>query len=204
MSKTNSEQFNLIVGSLGIQAILLFLASFFVESVSMKDAFWVPLGVGILFYLPGWLILKVDFISKIFQFLSDFFIGLYFIGFIFILFADGSIWGNVLLYLWFGIFIITFFSIADEELKIRIVPSKKTAKTPTKKTSSGDSGDEPEEFFVTCVNCGEKLKTVSTANLCPNCGKDINKKVTYKTCKSCGSEIEPTASECQYCGAKVE
>lgn len=59
---------------------------------------------------------------------------------------------------------------------------------------------EPEDFFVTCVNCSSTTKN-PTNSLCSSCGKDLYRKDTNVHCDKCQLDYPASESVCPYCGA---
>ena len=67
---------------------------------------------------------------------------------------------------------------------------------PKKPTSSKTRTSK--DFFVECINCGEKNKNPTT-DLCTKCGKSISIKSSTVKCTNCGGEFDSKESNCPYC-----
>ena len=205
MKKTNSEQWHLILGSITIQGILVLILSFFDDSTDSSNAFFMPLAA-LLMYLPTWLILKIDFLSKIL--LSKFISWLFIIVWLILMIAGYTSKSGfievTLIGFWLFFFIATPFLIAKEELMessssdsdpelkpIREQPPKKKKTTPVPTS---------DDFYIKCVNCGTTHTNPDDA-LCSNCGKNMNIKDTNKMCVNCGCEYENTEKSCPFCSS---
>ena len=75
--------------------------------------------------------------------------------------------------------------------------STSTTSTSTTSTST-TSTKTSKDFFVECVNCGEKNKNPTT-DLCTKCGKSISNKSLTVKCTNCGGEFDSKESNCPYC-----
>ncbi len=189
MKAINSEQWNVICGSLIIQGILLLIFSFFDDSMSISMVFLIPIAT-LFIYLPIWLILKIDFLSKIL--LSKFIVWTFVIGWLVLMIAgyvsEKGFIEVTLIGLWILFLIGTPFGLANEELiKSRPLPSPVPTPVPTS-----------EDHLVTCVNCGVK-HTNPIKSICHSCGKDMYTKDTGKQCKDCGMNFESSLTICPHC-----
>jgi DNA-directed RNA polymerase subunit RPC12/RpoP len=66
--------------------------------------------------------------------------------------------------------------------------------------------DESAEEFITCPNCGAKLKPGT--KFCPECGAKIespkSKAEEFITCPNCGAKLKPGTKFCPECGKKIK
>ncbi|MBF0266203.1 MAG: hypothetical protein HQL46_13140 [Gammaproteobacteria bacterium] len=203
MKSTNKEQWNLLLGSLFIQAIIFLLLSFFDDSVEIVACLAVPL-IMLFFYLPAWLILKIDLLSKIL--LSKFIswtTGIFWFLLMVVFYNEKGFLSGTLWSIWLALALFTIFAIADEEIRPKIGSlggkGKKSPPEPELKIKNSASMEEADDFFVECTNCGTKHKN-PIDSLCSNCGKDMYKKDNNIKCKSCGSEYDPLQPNCPICG----
>lgn len=202
MKKTNSEQWSLILGSLVIQSGLLFIYNIFDDTIPV---FGILLFV-LMIYSISWIILKVDFISKIVlskfvKWTTGILLFILLIGFID---KEGFLEG-ILLSLWIAMFFATFFMIAEEELRVWYPPKKSSPpSSPLEPFKPDPIPTEHEEgyteMFVECVNCGT-THTDPINSLCSSCGKNMYKEDTNIKCANCGGEYSSSESSCSYCGS---
>ncbi len=208
MGLTNKKQWEMILGSVFIQGIILILLSFIDDQTDFYHAFAVSFIV-LLLYLPIWLLLKVDIISKIL--LSKFVVGLVVVSWFILIItgytSDLGFFEVTLIGAWIAMVLFVPFFIAEIELgisssKISSTPNPKAAYSPTptsKPKSTSTVETKSEDFYVECLNCGVN-HTNPTNSLCTNCGKNMYVQDTNKKCKSCGMEYESSESTCPYCG----
>jgi len=176
ITKKVKEQFFIISVASITGAVLLHL-------VNISDDLMTSIASGLfamyLFYVPVWLLLKIDIVSKILLYLYKPFLFVSALIFVLFFFTEKTK-DDFLFFLFFFSLIYPIFLVAKRELKV----------------------EKKEDVSVKCVNCSS-ININPTNNLCMDCGKNLYEKYSdiFTQCAICGMEYEKKEKNCPYCGA---